>query len=344
MTLSLNDLYGALGLKPGASLQEIKTAYRNRAREFHPDIAGNDPRMAEMFQHVKLAYEILNDPEKREAFESSVEAAHINRAMSDLARRAGKRVGRAIIAWRRRKADNQRNARAGADLLYRIDVPLADLAADSFRMLLVERPGPCPECNGRGKLDHHGPCPDCRGQGKVRRVSHGETTETDCKTCKGTGSPESLLCMKCRGMGTAAVTEQVPVKIPAGIAHGTRLKIRGMGERSEVPGDLYVEVRQLPDQRFRRAGLDIFSTQKIPFTRALAGGEVEVETVQGPYSLELSKGMASGASFRLKRMGLPDPAGGDRGDHIVNLVYKIPDLTDEQIEQLLRWERLEATS
>ncbi|MDP8256943.1 MAG: DnaJ C-terminal domain-containing protein [Candidatus Alcyoniella australis] len=304
MSPSLQQLYQTLKIRPGATQAEIKSAYRRLARQLHPDLAGDDPRMRETFQKVQLAYDILYDPEKRVAFETSVEAARLNAEINRFARRAGTRVGQTIARFKRGRREAARRSSAGRDLLYRLEVELTDLAADSFHSLAVDRPGPCPDCDGRD-----------------------ETEDRECAHCQGTGR-----CVE---------REHLPVRVPGGTADGARLRICGKGERSTEPGDLVVEVRVKPDERFALSGLDVLSRQQILFTSALSGGTVQVQTIHGPQTIELPKAMASGKSFRLKGKGLPDLHGEADGDHVVELNYRVPRLTDEQIEQLLCWERQE---
>jgi molecular chaperone DnaJ len=338
------DHYAALRVSRDASPDEIKRAYRRLARQLHPDANREDPAAEERFKEVTRAYEVLSDPDKRQRYD----------LYGDERAGAGGFSGfggisdlfDAFFGGMGASGPRPGGAARGADVLAEVALTLEEAAAGVEREVDVTTLGTCPECHGSGAEPGTTPvaCRECGGTGEVRQVRRtvfgNVMTASTCPRCGGAGQEIASPCRNCRGRGRIDITESLTVRIPPGIDDGAHLRVSGRGQaglRGGRSGDLYVQVRVLPHETFRRAGDDLGCEVPVPMTVAALGGMIEVPTLEGPDELEVSPGTQSGAVVRLRARGMPRLDGRGRGELVVLLRVEIPrDLDDEQQELLRR--------
>jgi molecular chaperone DnaJ len=336
----MTDYYALLGVRPDATEEEIKRAYRRKARELHPDRTGGDPEAEARFKEVTRAYEVLRDPERRRRYDrfgaEGVEGAFGVSGFADLfdAFFGGSAV--------RRRGGSVR----GGDAEVVLEVPFREAAFGARREVAVEMPVACEDCKGTGARPGTTPirCPDCGGTGEVRRVRQSilgqVVTATTCGRCGGLGEAIPSPCPRCRGEGRRTEVRTFAVEIPAGVDDGSTLRLSGRGPaglRGGAPGDLYVHLVVRPDERFRRDGADVHVELHVPMTTAALGGTVELETLEGTEQLAIPPGTQSGRVVRLRGRGVPHVRSRARGDLFVHLVVDTPtDLTPSQRELLRR--------
>lgn len=337
------DHYETLGVERGASQEEIKRAYRNLARRYHPDANRDDPEAAERFKEIGRAYEVLSNPEKRQRYDmfgdDRVGAAHFSDfgGISDLFASFFGGAGT------RERHGPQR----GADVLSEVEITLEDALVGVERDVELENFVECPDCGGSGAAPGTYPerCGDCGGSGElrqVRRTVFGDMmTATTCPRCGGSGTTIHSPCKNCSGAGRVRVTDTLTVHIPPGVDDGARLRVTGRGQagaRGGRAGDLYVTIYIEPHDIFRRAGEDLACEVAVPMTVAALGGTVRIPTLEGDEEeVEIKPGTQSGEVKRLKGRGMPRLRRTGRGELIALLRVETPtDLTPEQAELLAR--------
>jgi len=344
------DFYIVLGIGREASDAEIKRAYRRLARRLHPDINPGDGEAALRFRQVVDAYETLIDPDLRRKYDAGnlndpvvtasafgftgfdfSSAANAERATTfgdlfeDVFARRGARSGEAD-----RGADVHLKASLSFDEAWRgVDWPVT-----------VTRQEACRSCAGSGfHRTVESRCRTCEGSGAVRSVrGHMVFTKT-CPECGGTGRFRQHMCEACRGQGVEARAESVTVRIPPGIADGSRVRVAGKGHagvRGGPPGDLYLEVEVRPHEMFRRVGDDLLMTLPIAIHEAALGAKIDVHTPDGTARLRVPPGTQSGQTFRLHERGMPTRRGNTRGDLVIEVRLMLPPVLDERSKELLR--------
>ncbi len=333
------DLYEILGVKPDASEEEIKRAYRRLARKYHPDLHPGDKEAEERFKEISEAYEILSDPKKRAEYDQLRQAAqaysfttpHGERAydFSIFMDEAGpfgnfSDIFSNLFGFERERAQRPE---PGADVLYQVEVPFRDAALGGEVEVQVPLEEPCPVCHGQGiDLSSATSCPHCGGKGR-REYSRGNVHMIEiCPHCAGRGRVHTKPCSSCGGRGVVSRIERLKVRIPPGADTGTRLRIPGKGlpgRNGGPPGDLYLELVVKPDPRFERRGYDLYLKQPIGLFTAVLGGQVEVPTLNGKVRMKVPAGTQCGQKFRLRGKGLPKPDGG-RGDLYVEARITVP--------------------
>ena len=337
------DHYEVLGVARGASSEEIKRAYRQLARQHHPDANRDDPEAEERFKEITRAYEVLSDPRKRQHYDTFGDdragAAGFSDfgGISDLFATFFGGVGGAT----------RRGPARGADLLAEIVLTLEEAAVDSEREVEVTALAECPDCDGSGAAPGTFPvnCTECGGTGELRQVRRtmlgNVMTATACPRCRGTGQEIANPCPRCGGDGRVEVTETLTVRVPAGIEDGAQLRVTGRGEagsRGGRSGDLYVAIRIEPHDVFQRAGADLGCEVSVPMTIATLGGQIDVPTLDGPEPIDVSAGTQSGEVVRLKGRGMPHVGGRGNGELVVLLKVETPtNLTTEQDDLLRRF-------
>ncbi|MFN2594216.1 MAG: molecular chaperone DnaJ, partial [Actinomycetota bacterium] len=336
------DHYAALGVSRDATPDEIKRAYRQLARELHPDANPANEEAHERFKVVTHAYEVLSDPAKRQNYDmfgderAGVSGFSDFGGISDLFSTFFGGMG----------GQSRTGPARGQDILAEVTITLEEAATETERDVELATLAECPECQGSGAAPGTFPtrCSDCDGTGEIRRVRRtmlgNVMTATTCPTCSGTGQEIAERCIHCGGAGRVEITETLTVTIPAGVEEGSRLRVTGRGAagmRGGHAGDLYVAIDVAPHGLFRRAGMDLACEVSVPMTMAALGGELEIPTlVDENEVIEIKPGTQAGEVVRLKGKGMPRIGGRGRGELVVLLKVETPRHLDESQEELLR--------
>lgn len=341
----MRDLYEILGVSRDASDDEIKKAYRRRAREHHPDAGGDE----EEFKELTTAYEVLKNPTARANYDRFGDPRGPGGASGDPFTGFGD-VSDLINAFFGGGFSGGRTSRApsgaGRDAIVDVVVTLEEAADGAHRDIDVTVARPCDLCEGTGAKPGTNAvrCTTCDGAGAVQQVTRSlfgqMLTSSVCPTCRGSGEQIPDPCPQCRGEGRHSVTDVVTVDIPPGVDDGTRLRVLGRGEagRQGAPaGDLYVRVRVQPHEVFTREGNDLHCELRLSMAQAALGGDVTVTTLHGEETLRVEPGTQPGAILTLRRHGMPKLSGGGaRGNLHVHCRVETPRNLDEQQEALLR--------
>ena len=354
------DYYETLGVAKGADADEIKKAYRRKAKELHPDRNSDNPNAEAQFKEVNEAYDVLKDADKKAAYDRFGHAA-FEGGMGGGGRPGGGygQQGDFASAFSdvfddlfgdfmggQRGGGRQRAAR-GSDLRYNLRVSLEDAYQGHQKTINVPTSVTCDSCNGSGAEGGAEPttCPTCSGIGKVRAQQGFFTVERTCPTCGGLGQIIKNPCKVCGGTGRVEKERSLSVNIPAGVETGTRIRLAGEGEaglRGGPTGDLYIfiEVEQHP--LFERDGQALFCRVPVSMAAAALGGDIEVPTIDGGRSrVKIPSGSQSGRQMRLRGKGMPALRGGAAGDMFIELAVETPvNLTGRQKELLREFEKL----
>ncbi len=349
MAQTKRDYYEALGVPRNASAEAIKKAFRRLAMQYHPDRNKEDGAEAK-FKEIGEAYEVLSDPEKRAAYDRF---GHAGLQGFDLGRPfegfdfGG--FGDIFDAFFGGTASGRRarQAQRGADRRVDIEISFEEAAFGCEREMEVERIERCGRCGGAGSEpgSQLARCPTCDGAGQVRRVSRsffGQFVNVaTCSQCRGEGRIITHPCQDCRGSGRERKRRSLLVKVPAGIADGSRMRLSGEGDAGANgggPGHLYVSINVRPHPFFQREEDDLVYDLPMNPAQAALGFEAEVPTLEGkPVDLRIPAGTQNGRVFVLKGKGVPRLHGGGRGDLLVRASLVVPtELTDEQRELLRR--------
>lgn len=335
------DYYAILGVSRDASQDDIKKAYRKLARQLHPDV-NPDAATQERFKEVTAAYEVLSDAKKRQMYDMGSDPLASGGGF-------GPGFGFSDIMDAFFGATTSRGPRSrvrrGQDALIRLDVELAEAAFGTTREIQVDTAVACPTCQGEGTAPGTSPvtCDTCGGRGEISQVQRsflGQVmTSRPCPVCHGYGTVIPDPCVECAGDGRVRVRRTLKVKIPAGVDTGTRIQLAGeseVGPGGGPPGDLYVEIVELPHPIFQRHGDDLHCTVTIPMTAAALGATVALETLDGTEQLDIRPGTQSGQAITLYGKGVPHLRGVGRGDLVVHIEVQTPTKLDEAQEQLLR--------
>jgi molecular chaperone DnaJ len=342
------DYYELLGVSRDAGPDEIKRAYRRRARELHPDANPDDTSAEARFKEVAVAYETLSDPQRRQQYDMFGEAGPQaggspfgNGGLGDIFDmffNGGSPFGGS--------PSGPSGPPRGADLEAVVDLGFADAVFGAEAPVTVRTAVPCDDCEATGAAPGTSPttCPECGGAGQVRRVRQSilgqMVTAGPCTRCGGFGTVVPTPCPTCRGEGRVVEERSYTVDVPAGVDTGATLRLAGrgaVGPRSGAAGDLYVHVRVAPDERFVRDGDDLVHELHVPVTQAALGAQVPLETLDGEELLDVEAGTQTGKVVRLRHKGVPHLQGRGRGDLLVHVVVDTPvDLTAEEAQLLGR--------
>ncbi|MEM8817308.1 MAG: molecular chaperone DnaJ [Pseudomonadota bacterium] len=351
--MAKRDYYEVLGVSKSASADEMKKAYRRLAMKHHPDRNKDDADAEAKFKEAKEAYEVLNDAEKRAAYDrfghDGVRASGAGGAgpggfgaegFSDI---FGDVFGD-IFGGGGRRGGGQQVFR-GADLGYELKLDLEQAVSGDNVTIDVPTQVGCDTCGGSGARKGSEPtkCTTCGGAGQVRMQQGFFSIQQTCPACKGSGSVISDPCETCHGAGRVRKTRTLSVKVPAGVDDGDRIRLSGEGEagRNGGPaGDLYVEIRINPHKIFERDGADLACEVPVSFATATLGGEVELPTLDGNVSLKVPAGTQSGKTFRLRGKGVVTVRDPRKGDLFAQVQVETPvSLTTEQKDLLEQFEK-----
>jgi molecular chaperone DnaJ len=355
--MAKRDYYEVLGASKGASAEELKKAYRKKAKELHPDRNADNPDAEAQFKEINEAYEVLKDADKKAAYDRYGHTA-FDGGMGGGPRAGGGRgqgdfasafsdvfedLFGDFMGGQRGGARNR--ATRGSDLRYNLRISLEEAYSGLQKAITVPTSVACGECSGSGAEGGAEPqtCPTCSGMGKVRAQQGFFTVERTCPTCSGAGQIVKNPCRVCGGSGRTEKEKALSVNIPAGVETGTRIRLSGEGEaglRGGPPGDLYIFIEVQDHSIFQRDGLDLFCRVPVSMTKAALGGEIEVPTIDGGRSrVKVPEGSQSGRQMRLRSKGMPALRGTGQGDMYIELAVETPvKLTSEQKELLRQFE------
>lgn len=341
------DYYDILGVSKSASQDEIKTAFRKKAHEHHPDKGGD----AEKFKEYNEAYQILGNPEKRQKYDQFGSAAFqqggggwggqgfsgfqngagMDFDLEDLSEMFGG-FGDIFGFGGANRGGSKRQTR-GRDLEMELKLEFLEAVFGIEKEINFPRQETCRHCQGVGaepgtKVTT---CGHCHGTGtiaKLQRTILGNIqTKSPCPYCQGEGQTYSQKCSVCSGAGVNRVQAKLKVKVPAGIATGESIRLSGQGEAGQKgmgAGDLYLRIRVQAHKKFVRDGYDIRTEEVVSVSQAILGDKIEIETVSGSVKLKIPEGTQSGTIFKVKDRGVPKLHGGGHGDHFVRVNVKIP--------------------
>jgi molecular chaperone DnaJ len=343
------DLYEILGVPKGASPDDVKAAYRTRAKECHPDVAQDDPDGELKFKELTFAYEILSDSDKRQTYDSF--------GLDGLRRGAGIDFdGFGSIsdlfdvffgqgnAGPFRQRGRRRGRERGRDMEMVVIVSLEDVLSGSEQEVELTRMATCGACDGSGLTPGTSMtrCGTCQGAGEVRKTQRnlfGTFIRSQvCPACGGAGEVIVDPCAACGGQGREQVTETLQVSIPPGVERGDRLRVKDKGEggvRGGATGDLYVAIDVARDGRFEREGTRLFSVVQVNMLDAALGSEIEIPTVDGDFKMKVPAGTQPGDVIKARGQGLPPRYGGKRGDMLVRVEVEVPRRLSHEQKKLL---------
>ncbi|MCA1690940.1 MAG: molecular chaperone DnaJ [Acidimicrobiales bacterium] len=350
-----DDFYALLGVSRSANDDELKRAYRQRARELHPD-TNSDPAAEERFKKITVAYETLRDPDKRRRYDTfgpdGVRGAGAGgqgaggfsaegfAGLGDLFEQffGGSPFG---------QGGNRRRAGPppGPDMEVSLELGFREAVFGGKHEVRLRLPLPCDVCSATGARPGTSAetCGTCGGTGEVRQIRQSilgqMVTSGPCGRCGGLGQVVNTPCDTCRGEGRRTLERTYTVEVPAGVDNGNTLRLPnsgGAGPRGGPRGDLFVHLRVRADERFQRQGADLVHVLHLPLTQAALGAHLRYDTLDGTEDLVIPRGTQSGKVFRLRGRGVPHVDGRGRGDLLVQVMVDTPaDLTKEQ-DNLLR--------
>src|SRR2546430_2393133 len=333
------DYYEVLGVGRSTSAEEIKRAYRKLAVKFHPDKNPDDPHAEEKFKELGEAYDVLMDADKRAAYDRFGHAA-FTQGMGrgggfhdpfDIFREVFSGAGGGIFeSFFGGGATTDREGRQrGSDLRYDMQITLEEAAFGVDKEIEVRKLDTCAKCAGKGAEPGSRTinCPSCGGRGQVISSRGFFQVSQTCPRCRGVGQIVEKPCRDCDGEGRLEKASRIKLKIPAGIADGSRLRSSRNGEagiRGGPQGDLYVVVHVQEHRVFQRQEDNLYCEVPIPFSTATLGGEVPVPTLEGKANLKIPAGTQSGQMFKLRSKGIVHVNGREHGDLLVRVMVEVP--------------------
>jgi len=345
------DFYELLGVAPTASADDIKSAYRRKARELHPDANPDNPSAEEQFKAVAAAYAVLSDPEQRARYDRFGEAGVQSGAsggsdpffgsggLGDIFEAV---FGGGMFGGR---PGGPSGPPRGQDVETVVDLSFEQAVFGATVPVTVRTAVRCTNCSGSGAGEGTKPvtCVECGGVGQVRRVRQSllgqMVTAAPCPRCSGYGEVVVTPCTTCRGEGRVIEQPTLNVPVPAGVDTGSTLRLSGrgpVGPRGGPAGDVYVHLRVQPHERFHRDGDDVVAVLPISIAQAALGTSVSFATLDGDEQLTVPAGTPHGREFKLRGRGVPRATGRGRGDLRVVVEVVVPSKLSRAQEELLR--------
>lgn len=343
------DYYEVLGLDKNSTEDDIKRAYRNMAKKYHPDLNPNDTEAELRFKEANEAYEILSDSEKRSRYDRFGHAGVDPQAggygqgfsgFGDIFDDIFDIFGGGFGSSARRSGPMR-----GADLQYDLRLEFKEAVFGVEKEIQIQRTENCEKCEGSGAKPGTGKetCATCNGRGEVRyaqQTPFGQFVRTSvCDSCNGSGEVIKDKCDMCHGSGNQTKTRKIKIKVPAGVDNGSVISMRGEGEsgsRGGPSGDLYIYINVAEDPIFNRRGNNIYVNIPISFTEAALGADIEVPTLEGISNYSVPEGTQTGTEFRLKQMGVPHLRTHGRGDLYFTVDVHVPTNLNEKQKEILR--------
>jgi molecular chaperone DnaJ len=347
------DFYEVLSVSRDASDQELKTAYRKLAMQYHPDRNPDDPTAEEKFKECSEAYQVLSDPEKRAAYDRYGHAAFNGGGAGggnpfsggfggaqDLGDIFGDLFGEMFNmgGGGGRKASR---VQRGRDLRYDLTLEFEEAVFGKEKEIIIRRMETCVDCKGSGAAKGKAPvtCTQCGGRGQQRFQQGFFSVARTCSVCGGTGTLIVDPCQTCHGETRVQTEHSILVKVPAGVEQDTRIRYQGEGEAGKFAGpagDLYVVLNVKAHKFFERDGDDLHCVMPISFPQAALGTELEIQTLEGEATIKIPEGTQSGKEFKLRGKGVPHLNSHGKGDLIVEIRVQTPGKLTKQQKDLLR--------
>jgi len=351
----MTDYYSVLGLKKGASVDEVKKAYKNLAKKYHPDVSKEDDA-GKKFKEVLEAYQVLSDPEKKQNYDQYGDAyknfqgysqgfggagqgQRMDFDFEDIFNQfSGMNFDFGDIFGRR----SQRAAQdGGSNVKMNLTLSFEDAAFGITKEVSFDRVQRCKKCNGtgaEGKLKH---CPNCKGRGveiRQQRTPFGVfQTQSTCRQCSGKGQVAEKECEECNGNGLITEKEKIKVKIPPGINTGNHLRMQGKGhDGKDGSGDLFVVIFVQTHEVFKRDEADVYAEIPISFTESALGTTIEVPTLKGKADLKIPPGTQTGTIFRIKGKGIQKLESSLFGDEYIKVIVETPKKISKKEREILK--------
>ena len=346
------DYYKVLGVEKTAAKEEIKKAYKNLAKKYHPDLNKGEGT-TEKFKEINEAAAVLADDEKRKQYdEHGTTAEQFGQGFqgydfSDFMSGSNfdfDSIFESFFGGNPFGARRRRGPKRGSDLRYDMEITLEEAAAGTTKHITVPRLEQCSKCHGSGAESESDivNCPDCNGSGVKRQTQRTPfgivSTTATCGKCRGQGKYIKKECSACDGTSVVKKTRKLEIKIPAGAEEETNLRVTGEGEAGEKgapAGDLYIVIHIKEHDTFERNGDDVYVKVPIPFAIAALGGEMEVPTLDGKASLKIPAGTQNNTIFRMKGKGIPYLHGSGQGNENVEVVIEVPEKLSKRQKELL---------
>ncbi|MEN6312334.1 MAG: molecular chaperone DnaJ [Acidobacteriota bacterium] len=354
------DYYQVLGVSKGASLAEIKKAYRKLARKYHPDLNPGDKTSEAKFKEIQEAYSVLSDPMKRSQYDQFGAAGDFPPGagpggggappggfegfdFSDYGSSSFRDFFDNLFGGAVQGAGGRAEGRPekGEDLNYTMKIGFEDAIHGVQTRIRPTRTAACERCGGRGQISGGGQrtCPACGGSGRSYMQRGRMKFSGTCQACGGSGQAAGALCPDCRGEGTLQKSGTISVRIPAGVDTGSRVRIPGKGNAGRnggPPGDLYISIEVAPHAVFKREGPNISIKVPITVPEATLGAKIEVPTLWGKTTIRIPPGTKSGQKFRIRQQGAPLPGAKARGDEFVEVSIVPPPFGDQRVRELMK--------
>jgi len=355
------NLYEILGVTKSSTDQEIKSAYRKLALQWHPDKHKGDKEAETKFKEINKAYEILSDKQKRSQYDTFGEMGGQNGGFRqgqgggfdaggfDFSSFSGGGSfadifesffnGGADFTGRKKRKTKIR----GNDIETNVKISFEDAVFGTEKELEITKPDICEHCKGTGAEPGASiiTCPTCHGEGTIRSVKNtilgAISTNQTCQNCEGEGKIPEKKCASCHGTTRTRQKERIKVKIPAGIDNGTTIRVSNKGEggyKGGESGDLYINISVIPSKIFFRDGADIHSEKEIHLLQAVLGDELAVETIHGPVKIKIPQGTEDGKVFKIENKGAPKLHSSGDGHHFVKIKIRIPKKLSKKEKEL----------
>jgi molecular chaperone DnaJ len=367
-TTSKADYYELLGVPRKANAKEIRAAFRKLARKYHPDLNPGDKSSEEKFKQLQEAYDVLSDTKKRQMYDQhgfysdnfqaggpppggDAGDARVNFDFGGFDfgpnTGSGSSGGTGGSSFRDLFSQFFRPGHGGemgpehepgGDLEYQIEIDFWDAVRGAVKKLSITRMDTCETCHGTGAVGLPQSCNACGGTGTIQQAAGKMRFKVPCTRCGGTGKLRTA-CKTCSGEGRVRRTETIDVRIPAGVASGSRMRVPGKGNTGTMgapAGDLYLRVEVRPHEFFERRGDDLHTRVPVTVSEATLGAKIEVPTIDGRSLVRIPPATNSGSTLRLKEKGVPSARNGSRGDQYVEIQVVVPKPTDERVRKLMK--------
>ncbi len=357
---SKTDFYELLGVPRKAGAKEIRTAFRKLARKYHPDLNPGDKAAEEKFKQIQEAYDVLSDAKKRQMYDQhgfysenfqggpgpgageGPGGVQFDFGGFDFGGAGGGANFRDLFSQFFRGGAGAEHAEAGrepgGDLEYQLEIDFRDAVRGVVKKLSIVRLDGCEFCHGTGAIGTPQTCTGCGGTGVIQQAAGKMRFNVPCTRCGGTGKLHTA-CRACGGEGRVRRTETIDVRIPAGVASGSRVRVPGKGNAGTMgapPGDLYLRVVVKEHAVFERQGNDLYVKVPVTVAEATLGAKIEVPTIDGRALVRIPPGTNSGQRLRLREKGVASARSGARGDQYVEVQVVVPKPTDERVRNLMK--------